>query len=264
MMLRLTLLTLVLLVLGLTGSQRVFAQSPSTAELMEVANQLYELARYDEAVEAYSRLASEGVRSSAVYYNLGNAYFKNGDVGRAILYYRRAAALAPGDDDVKANLDFARATRTDDLAPAARSTFDGLGRWLLGWISQNQIAGVAFGIWAALLALVAVSRQGRTARLRMIARYGLAVAAALVVLSVVGLIASRSAGDAQDHAVVVADQVSLRSGPGDHYIVELALHSGAEVRVLETRQGWLRVALPGGEVQGWAPEGAVEPVSVSG
>ena len=264
MMLRAALLTSVLVGLALVGHQRALAQSPAATELVEVANQLYELARYDEAVEAYSQLVSDGVRSSAVYYNLGNAYFKDGDTGRAILSYRRAAALAPGDDDIESNLEFARSRRTDELSPKTRSVLEGLGSWLLGWISHNQIAGVALGLWVALVALVAVLRQVRRAHVRKAAGYSLAVVAALVALSVVALLASRGAADPGADAVVVAHQVELRSGPGDHYIVEFGLHSGAEVRVLESKEGWARVTLPGDGAQGWAPTEAVERISVDG
>ena len=93
-------LLIVLLLLSLT----VRAAGPS----FDDANRLYEQGKYREAVAGYEQLLSSGTRSAALWFNLGNAYFKAGHVGDAIAAYRQAEQLAPRDDDVRANLDFAR------------------------------------------------------------------------------------------------------------------------------------------------------------
>jgi SH3-like domain-containing protein len=58
---------------------------------------------------------------------------------------------------------------------------------------------------------------------------------------------------------VLAEQVDVYSGPGSDYLVEFTLHAGAEVRVVERRGGWMRIALPGG-LQGWVPEAAADEI----
>jgi uncharacterized protein YraI len=68
------------------------------------------------------------------------------------------------------------------------------------------------------------------------------------------LAGSRAAG------VIVADQVDITSGPGAQYATGFGLHSGAEVILVEARGGWVRLAVPGGELEGWAPAGAVQAV----
>ena len=60
--------------------------------------------------------------------------------------------------------------------------------------------------------------------------------------------------------VVTEDTVEVLSGPGQQYEEVFALHSGAQVRLVDSRHGWLQVALPGGELKGWAPEYVIEAV----
>src|SRR5262245_59003220 len=74
----------------------------------EQANRLYEEGKYTEAICLYEATVRAGRHSPGVFFNLGNAYFKSGELGRAIYNFRRAEALAPRDPDIQANLRFAR------------------------------------------------------------------------------------------------------------------------------------------------------------
>src|ERR1051325_4488967 len=72
------------------------------------ANKLYGQGKFSEAASAYEKLARSGSVSPAVYFNLGNAFFKSGEIGRAIAAYRQAEKIAPRDPDVRANPQFIR------------------------------------------------------------------------------------------------------------------------------------------------------------
>ncbi|NJN94350.1 MAG: tetratricopeptide repeat protein [Anaerolineales bacterium] len=92
------------------------AQEPVTpTQAMRVANEKYEAGDYAEASAIYEAILDSGLSHSSVYYNLGNAYFKQGDLGRAILNYRRAQSLDPRDGDIAVNLSIARAQTVDKL-----------------------------------------------------------------------------------------------------------------------------------------------------
>ena len=79
------------LILGLLAVQPSLAQESE----MQVANSLYENGRFAESAQAYEQLIKQSAHDSAIYYNLGNAYFQQGNVGQAIFNYQRAAQLAP-------------------------------------------------------------------------------------------------------------------------------------------------------------------------
>ena len=94
----------ILLVVGLlTGSS--FA---GVSEQFAEANRLYEAREYQSAVQVYESIGRGGTESAVLYYNLGNAYFKSGDIGHAVLNYLRAQRLDPADEDILHNLEFAR------------------------------------------------------------------------------------------------------------------------------------------------------------
>ena len=113
---RLTLLIFVITLAGLGALVYLNRPAPrddADAQTLRVANQLYTNRQYGDAVQIYEQLVDSGVRNADVYYNLGNAYFKNGELGQAIANYRRAEMLTPRDPLVRANLEFVLARRED-------------------------------------------------------------------------------------------------------------------------------------------------------
>jgi hypothetical protein len=219
---------------------------------MTQANRLYETGEFAQAAAAYQTLADSGVADGILYYNLGNAYFKSGDLGRAILNYRRAQRLLPRDADIAANLTLARAQTKDQLGTEESGLAQVVTRVLIGWTTLNEAAALALGLWIVLCGLFVAKmlwRRWRGMPLQIVTII-VAVALALCVLSV-GLRIADAHG--RPPGVIVADTVEVHSGPGTDYLTEFSLHAGAEVRVIEARAGWVRIALPG-DLQGWVSE----------
>ncbi len=229
------------------------AGSASGAQMAQ-ANQLYEAGQYAEAVEAYETLLATGIEDGRLYYNLGNAYYKAGDLGRAILNYRRAERLLPRDGDVAANLELARAQTRDQIEETDEGAVIRLVRRLSGWLTLNEAALLALALWLGLCGL-GIGAILRPARRRWIAYLALPLAL-LLLLGLLVLGARLYEERAHPSAVLVAEEVDVHSGPGTDYLLEFSLHAGTEVRVVEERAGWARIALPGG-LQGWVPQAAV-------
>lgn len=241
----------------------IVAQSVSPTEAMQVANQKYEAGQYGEAIEIYQSIVDAGVQDSTLFYNLGNAYYKQGDLGRAILNYRRAQLLSPRDGDVSANLAIARSQTLDQLG-TDRGLLTNFVQIAEEWLTLNEASVLALILWLLISGLVVVAIV-----LKPLRRASLWAAAVLGFFLVLGLasIANRYyLQSTAPPAVIVAGEVDVTSGPGsaEQYLVEFNLHAGAEVRLLERRPGWRRVALPGNNFQGWVPANAVEPVLVDG
>ncbi|NCB98239.1 MAG: tetratricopeptide repeat protein, partial [Bacteroidia bacterium] len=89
------------------------AQSPK--EMWTEANNNYSQANYQAALEGFLKIEKSGYVSSALFYNIGNAYFKMKEVGKSILYYERALKLDPADKDVINNLQLARDFSLDKI-----------------------------------------------------------------------------------------------------------------------------------------------------
>ncbi len=231
--------------------------APTTSgAVMAEANRLYEAGQFAQAAAGYQALVDAGAHDGRLYYNLGDAYFKSGDLGRAILNFRRAQRLLPRDGDVAANLRLARA-QTLDRIETQDTGIVGFVRRAVGWTTLDEAASAALALWLALCGLVSAAIVWRSKqRLWLYLTGGVAVLLLLGVLTV-GVKWMDEHG--QRPAVVVAAEVAVRSGPGDDYLAEFTLHAGAEVRVVERRAGWVRIALPG-NLQGWTPGEAVSEI----
>ncbi len=236
---------------------RVLAQSMSPTEAMLAANQNYEAGQFEQAIAGYERIIEAGIRNSDVYYNLGNAYFKQGDLGRAILNYRRAQRLDPRDADIAANLTVARAQTIDQLEVSNEGTLTNLIQIAEEWLTLNEAAILALILWLliSIFAILAIFLP----RWRRAWSVGIVVVALFLVIGLISM-ANRLYKERQyPPAVIVAVEIDATSGPGgaDQYLVEFNLHTGAEVRLLESRPDWRRITLPG-DLQGWVPREAVE------
>ncbi len=231
---------------------RMFHDAANTVDQAE-AHQLYlgALDRYREALQAGA------VRNGGLLYDIGNAYFALGDIGRAILYYRRAELLIPTDGNLRHNLTYARSQRADNLPWSQPSE---VVRVLLFWhyLIPPLPKLVAFIVAFAAACVAAALGILRRARWKNI----VAVSAAAVALLLGGSLAVNEVRlSTMRDGVVTTDEVVVRKGDGTAYERSFLdpLHAGAEFSVREQRAGWLFVELPDGRT-GWIPSEAAEMV----
>ena len=130
---------------ALVLAQPSFAQ-PDTDFLK--ANEAYATGNFENAIKGYEALAQARQFSANLFYNLGNAYFRAGDFGAAILNYERALALDRHHAEADANLRIVRdETRALELSPAPLERF-------LRFASADQYAiAAAVAFWVGLFCL---------------------------------------------------------------------------------------------------------------
>ena len=214
-------------------------------ELFLQASAAYDGGDYPKAVDLYSALVEAGLDSGHLHYDLGNAYLRNGALGRAIASYRRSWLRLPRDEDVRANLDFARRTTQDAATPPGPSAVvSTLFFWHYGMSLEElqRLALVLNVLFWGVLALRFTRRRSETLRWATF----LILIPLVACLVSVGLRVLRP----ERVAVVVPQEINARSGPGSDAVVRFKLHAGTEVALRDRREGWLRISLPGGE-QGW-------------
>jgi hypothetical protein len=233
------------------------AQDLSPTDAMLAANQAYEAGEYAKAAAGYEALIAFGIHNEDIYFNLGNAYFKLGDLGRAILNYRRAHYLDPRDSDITTNLTIARAQTIDQLDVTSTGAWANLVQIAEEWLTLREAAILALVLWLIVCGLAIL--WVLLPRLRRWAGLGIAVFGLFLTIGLISMANRAYLERFTPPAVIVAQQVDVTSGPGDadQYLVEFDLHSGAEVRLVESRPGWRRVSLPG-DLQGWVPTDAIE------
>jgi len=200
----------------------------------EQANKLYEQGKFTDAAAGYGKIIADGRVSPALYFNLGNALFKSGQVGRAILNYRLAAQLAPRDPDIRANLRFAR----NQVAGAYARPPGWWRRWT-GQLTLNEwttLAAAAVWLWFALLAIV----QWRPAWRKPLRGYLGTAGAGAALLSLCLALTSYDWFDIKS-AIVIAREAVVRYGPLEESQSFYTVRDGAELTVLDTKGDWLQV-----------------------
>ena len=260
--------TLVSLILAMCGfaalAGGVMAQEPSSAEMMAEANQRFESGELAEAAQQYEALVGAGYRDASVYYNLGNAYMEDGDLGRAVLNYLRAEELSPRDPDIIANLALARSRTVDQLQAEGDSLVASVADFGRQWATTTEYGVAALLLWTIVGLSVGVLIIRPAMRRRSIVRGGAAIVFVIMLVPLMLLLSMVYSNPYENTGVVTAGTIEVLSGPGSQYDEEFALHSGAQVRLVDSRHGWLQVALPGGELRGWLPAHAIEAVGEDG
>jgi tetratricopeptide (TPR) repeat protein len=205
---------------------------PATATF-DKANKLYEQGKFAEAAASYEKLLQSGQVADAVYFNLGNAFFKGGHIGRAIAAYQQAQRIAPRDPDVRANLQFARnQVQGPTLLP------EGISRWL-SKLSLNEWTWLSAGavwLWFILLTF-AQWRPVLKPSLKPYVLWGGLVALGLCACFAASFYSDRLAR----RAIVVAQETVVRQAPLDESQSAFTLHDGAELQVLDQKDQWLQV-----------------------
>lgn len=242
-------LLLVCLLPLLIRAKDISANAGSVVAQFDAANKLYAQSRFADAAAEYEKIIATGAVSSALYFNLGNAYFKAGQLGRAIAAYRQAEELAPRDPDVRANVQFAR--------NRVQGPHLGMSMWRqkLGTFSVYEwMVFVTVAIWLMVgLFIVRMIKPSLSASLRPWTL--VAITGTLLIFLCASLATSQSAS--AQTAIVVINDATIRTSPFDESPSAFTAHDGAELRVLDRKDEWLQVT-DGSRNFGWIKRTAVE------
>ena len=229
-------------------------------EFYQEGNRLYQEGDFQGALASYVRLVEAGFESGEVYYNIGNTYFKLGDLAQSILYYERARRLLSGDEDVQANLDLARSLTVDEIEPLPRFWLFSAADWWVDLLPRTlliTVVAVSYLVGTGVVLLLILKRSGP------LGVWGQRIAlAAGVVFLLFGLnlaVREFEVGRAQE-AVVFQPQVDVMSAPlNDETLTVFTVHEGTKVRIDRLSDEWAEVVLEDGRV-GWVPVGVLETI----
>lgn len=233
---------------------------PVPAEaLWDRANTAYINGDYHAAMEFYEELVARGLGSAKLYYNLGNAYFKDGLTGRAILYYHKALRLAPGNDDIRYNLSVAEA-RAKDRIEAIPDFF--LTEWIRA--AHRTMSCTAWSVLslAALvltLGLFLIYLLAQRLSLRKGGFYGTILAGVLFVLTTCFAAGERREMLDDSHAVVMAASTAVKSSPDKSSTDLFVLHEGTLVSITNRLEGWCEITIADGK-KGWLEAKTIETI----
>jgi hypothetical protein len=245
------LLTVIVACAGAATAQERPAQ-PDITQLFLQAHQAYREADFDKAAQLYESIIAAGIANGELYYNLGNACLKRGDLGKAVLCYRTAEMLMPRDEDLQTNLAYARSLTRDQLE--CREPFAVLARFCF-WYAKLTGDELIIGFLAAnfLFWLLLTLRGFLKSEIISTVTYGL-----LFVTLVLGASAGIKAYNTRlrHQGVVIGKEILVRSGSSASDTVLFKLHEGTEFAWLEDEAGWVKIMLCD-DKKGWVQQDVV-------
>lgn len=230
-------------------ANQFFRQANSMASDPDQAQRLYE-----KTILNYEKIINDGpIRNAMLYYNLGNAYFLKGNLGKAILNYRRAEKLG-SDREIQKNLDFARDKRIDVLQPKTKKrVLQTLFFWHYDFSLKTRFLLACLFFAVSCISLTLMIWSGRRAPTTA----GGVVSGILMVCFLVSVVLETHYQTTMVCGVitakeVVAHQADWQNSPPSF---KEPLHEGTEFDLIERRPGWLHIELSDGS-DGWIPDSA--------
>ena len=217
------------------------------------ANREYQKGNYAPAEKLYRQILDSGMESGPVYYNLGNACFRQKRLGEAVYWWEKAKQTMPADREVRANLELANLLIVDRIeVPADPLPLRLLARARESFpIVQGSYVVLVLFIFANIA--VSIYLLAKNARIASVARAGCFAFGLLFLLSA-GLWSWKLYENAcRKEGIIIERKVDVRSGPGMENIAVFSIHEGIKVRVRESGNGWYQVSLPNGW-SGWLPQ----------
>ena len=225
--------------------------------VLQKANYEYIEGNFEEAATLYQTLVDSGYNNPELYFNLGNAYFKQNQIPQAILNYERAYLLNSSDEDIEFNLEYARTFTVDRIEPLP--VF-----FLLKWYrSVRQILSSNGWAWCSLfwiavtLSFVLIfwfALKSSTKRLSF--SLGI-ISLVFAVVSIVFSAQEKENETIRDKAIIFQSVVTVKSSPGETGKEIFILHSGTKVQITKALGKWVEVRIADGN-KGWIPSESIE------
>lgn len=216
------------------------------------ASKMYNQGDFAGAATLFESIAAHHVVNGDLYYNIGNAYFKKGDVGKSILWYERAMKLMPGDPDLLFNHNFVSGLLVDKAETKSNPLMDVLFFW------KKKIATRTSAFMAvSLFVLFILSSTIRTLKPVRWLKYPERIILGFALIFIISAFHDYYRDRFEKKAVVISDTVSVRSGLSQDATELFLLHEGTKVSVDEELRGYAKIKFSDDKI-GWVEKKDIE------
>jgi tetratricopeptide (TPR) repeat protein len=228
----------------------VLSFSGQANDLLQKAEKAYETRQYKKAIESYEQLVKDGYVSSKLFYNLGNAYYRNNQLGKAIYNYERAKKIDPNDEDINNNLKLAYSKTIDKIEVKENFFVNAVKTNVLSSFTTTSWAWLSIAACTLFFLFLYLFIAGPSVAVKRISFF---VAVVLLVTFFVVYFLGNSARKAKQEnsfAIITAPLSKVYTEPTPASTSKFSLHEGTRVRIVEMDADWILIKLENGN-EGW-------------
>ena len=234
-----------------------FWGSAQTEALFNRATDAYNEGNYEKAITTYEQILDKGEHSAALYYNLGNSYYKLNQIAPSIYYYEKALLLRPNDPEIKNNLAYAQNMTLDAIEVLPETGISKIYQNITGKLSFDQWSYSAVVFLILFVIAYIAFYYLRYATQKRIAFIGSLIFLIVSVISLSFAFMQYTHFNSEQPAIVFSEEVSVKSEPNRRSTEAFVLHEGTKVNVLEELNNFNKIQLVDGKT-GWIPSDEIK------
>jgi tetratricopeptide (TPR) repeat protein len=230
-----------------------------TENLFTEGNKYYQKNDFEKAAAAYESLIKSGYEGTSLYYNLGNAYFRQGKLGYAILNYERALKLSPGDEDIQHNLALANAKTVDKIEDLPKFF---IFQWWESVLALFSVSGWSIAAYIFYFLLLASLGFYFFSRNQLKQKYSLIsglTSFGVLLIVVVLLVIKVNREVSVKNGIIIEQAVNVKLSPDEQSSDAFIVHEGLKVKLEDEVNNWVKIRLQDGKI-GWMPESNVKAI----
>lgn len=229
----------------------------NVADSLASGNEAYQAEKYQQAINAYQSILDQNMESVEVYFNLGNSYYKSGDLANAILYFEKAKLLAPNDEDIQFNLELANKFVVDKIDSIPQPFFVKWINKIATLLHADQWGYTSIVLFILALILGAIYFiSGKPSIKKLTFSFGIVV----LILSLIAFgfgFKEKNKIQNRNTAIVFAPTVTVKASPDNSGTALFVVHEGLKVEIIEELGNWIEIKISDGNT-GWVKKEIVE------
>lgn len=233
-----------------------FLYSQDYLQILNNANHYYQQKDFASAIKEYQKIINDGYIGSSIFYNLGNCYYRIGEIGEAILYYEKALKLNSNDEDIRHNLQFVNLKTIDKVEPLPKFFLFNWWESLLEIFTVNGWTIFNFIIYLLLIISLSFFILSKKISQRKVSLYSSLSLFIILLFCIVILISKYNIENNRKEGIVVENVVNVKTAPDFNSTDTFIIHEGLKVRIEDVVDKWYRIKLPDGKV-GWIPQNTI-------
>ncbi|MCF8242704.1 MAG: tetratricopeptide repeat protein [Melioribacteraceae bacterium] len=227
--------------------------------LFNKANDYYQEENYQQAIEVYNEILDMGYVSSSLFYNLGNAHYRLGDLGYAILYYEKGLKLEPNDEDLKYNLKIVKARTIDQIKEVPQIFLIEWWELLLTSFTTSGWAIILITFYILFLISIGLYFLVKSLSVQRTAFFSGIILLAFTLVSVVLFISKVDRDSSADYGVVLEKEIAAKLSPDSKSNDAFVIHEGLKFEIRDQLNDWVQIKLSDGKV-GWLPKSSMDSI----